>query len=97
MPIEKVQEKFRFFSILFLLSIFNIEKKCVLTILKVIDHKTIITSNVWSLKTCEKERFLSNFTFMKYAHVSSIVTEANHKSAVCLFRSSFQTQQIYED
>ena len=35
-----------FFSILFLRSIFNIEKKCVLTILKTINHKTI-NSDMW--------------------------------------------------
>ena len=33
---------------------------------------------------------------MKCGHVSSIVTEANHNSAVCLFRSSFEKQQTYE-
>ena len=40
MPIAKVQEKFRFFSVLFLHSIFNIEKKGVLTILKAQDGQT---------------------------------------------------------
>ena len=34
---------------------------------------------------------------MKCAQVSSIVIEANHNGAVCLFRSSFETQQIYQD
>ena len=38
MPIAKVEEKFRFFSIIFLHSIFNIEKKCVSTVFKVIDR-----------------------------------------------------------
>ena len=33
---------------------------------------------------------------MKCAHVLSIVTDANHNDAVCLFRSSFETQQIFE-
>ena len=41
MPIAKIQEKFRFFSVLFLHSIFNIEKNCVLTIFKAINYKTI--------------------------------------------------------
>ena len=42
MPIATVKEKFGFFSLIFFLhSIFNIEKKCVLTILKAINHKTI--------------------------------------------------------
>ena len=40
MPIAKVQEKFRVFQI-FLHSIFNIGNRCVLTILKTIDRKTI--------------------------------------------------------
>ena len=88
MPIAKVQEKFTFFSILFLHSIFNIEKKCVLTILKAINRKTINFE-------CLVPQDILNF--MKCAHVSSIVTEANHKGAVCLFKSSFETQQIYED
>ena len=42
-PIAKVKEKFScfcFLLILFLHSIFNIEKKCVLTILKAINYKT---------------------------------------------------------
>ena len=41
MPIAKVQVKFTFFSILFLHSILNIEKKCVLPILKAINRETI--------------------------------------------------------
>ena len=93
MPIEKVNEDFRSSSVLFLHSIFNIEKKCVLTILKTINLKTV-NSEIRSLKTCEKTGFLSN---LLPAHISSIVTEANHNGAVCLFRGSFQTQQIYED
>ena len=31
-----------------------------LTILKAIDRKSIIPPNIWSLKTCTKEGFLSN-------------------------------------
>ena len=41
MPIAKVQEKFRFSSILLSHSTFNIEKKCVLIILKAINRETI--------------------------------------------------------
>ena len=41
MPIVKVKEKFNFFLIFFLHSIFNIKKKCVSTILKAIKRITM--------------------------------------------------------
>ena len=34
---------------------------------------------------------------MKYAHVLGIVIEADHNSTASLFRSSFETQQVYVD
>ena len=34
---------------------------------------------------------------MKCSHVLSIVIEVNQNGAVCLFRSSFKTKQIYEN
>ena len=40
MPITKVQEKLKYFSILFLHIIFNTKKKCLVTILKAINCKT---------------------------------------------------------
>ena len=59
MPIAKVKEKFRFFPILFLHSIFNIEKKVCWLSSKQLTTKRL-TPNVWSLKSCEKVGFLSN-------------------------------------
>ena len=41
MPIAKVQEKFRFFFNSLFTQYFNIEKKCVLTILKAVNRKAI--------------------------------------------------------
>ena len=65
------------FPIFLLHSIFNIEKKCVLTVLKAVDRKTIKTECLVSqdMREC---RAYQQIAFMKRAHVSSIVIEANH-------------------
>ena len=66
------------------------------TILKAITRKTIKTEGLvpQDMREC---RVHHQLTFMKCVHVSSIVTEANHNGAVCLSRSSFETQQIFKD
>ena len=84
MPIAKVKEKFRFCFFLFLHSIFSIEKKCVLTILKAINHKTINSKHLVA-QDMREGRVSWQITFMKCSHILSIVTETNHKGAVCLF------------
>ena len=81
MPISKVQDKFRFLSILFLHSTFNIEKNCVSTILKTIHCKTI-NSECLVPQDIREGRVSQQLTFIKCAHVSSIVMEANHNGAV---------------
>ena len=55
-------------------------------------------ANVWSLKTSENVRFISNLLpFMKCAHAFRIVTEAYYSDDVCLSRSSFERQKIVKD
>ena len=68
MPIAKVQEKFKIFSIFFLRSIFSIEKKCVLTILKAINRK-MVNSEYLVPQDMREGRVSWQLTFMKCAHV----------------------------
>ena len=42
-------------------------------------------------------RVHQQLTLMKCAHVSSIVTEANHSGVVCLLKSGFERQQLFKD
>ena len=67
-----------------------------LTILKAINRE-MINSECLVPQDLREGRVSWQLTFIKCAHVSSIVTEANHKGAVCLFRGSFKTQPVYED
>ena len=66
-----------------------------LTILKAINRKTI-NSECLAHQDMQEGRVSWQFTSMKCAHVSSIVTEVNHNGAVCLFKSSFETKQIFD-
>ena len=77
MPIAKVQEKFRFFSVLFLHSTFNIGKKCVLTILRAINRKTI-NSECLVPQDMREDRVSQELTLMKCARVSNIVKPGFH-------------------
>ena len=81
MPVVKVKEKFRFFSILFLYCIFNTERKCVLTVFKAVNPKTI-NYECLAPQDMREGRVLSVTYFHKMCRLSSIVTEVNHNSAV---------------
>ena len=88
----KVKTATEMFQFLFQFSFyvaFNIEKKCVFTILKAINRLV--------LQDMGQCRVHQQLTFMKCAHVSNIVTEANHNGAVCVLRTGFETRQIFKD
>ena len=76
-----------------------LKKLCVLTILKAMNSKMINMINFEYLvpQNMRECRVSWQLTATKCARVSSIVTEANHYDAACLFRSSFETQDIFED
>ena len=90
MAIAKGTEKLRFFLQFSFYTEFPILKR---NVCLAINRETIKTKCLvpQDMQEC---RVHQQLTFMKWTHVLSIVTEANHKDAACLSRSSFVAHQI---
>ena len=60
---------------------FHVEKKCVLTLIKAINHKTINSKRLVR-QDMPEGKVSKQLASMKCVHISGTVTEANHNGAV---------------